>query len=98
MPKIYEYLGFVFLFYSNEHLPIHVHVRKQERESKCELIYETQGLTLVWRKIKNKESLTVSEKKEAELFIQKYNLEIVNKWNDVFVFNKKITCEKINKL
>ena len=26
MPKIYEYFGFVFFFYSNEHEPIHVHV------------------------------------------------------------------------
>ncbi len=28
MPKIYEYLGFIFFFYSNEHEPIHVHVIK----------------------------------------------------------------------
>ncbi|MBQ9467344.1 MAG: DUF4160 domain-containing protein [Muribaculaceae bacterium] len=26
MPKIFEYFGFVFFFYSNEHEPIHVHV------------------------------------------------------------------------
>ncbi len=26
MPKIFEYFGFIFLFYSNEHEPIHVHV------------------------------------------------------------------------
>lgn len=24
MPKIFEYFGFIFLFYSNEHEPIHV--------------------------------------------------------------------------
>ena len=28
MPKIFEYFGFIFLFYSNEHEPIHVHVMK----------------------------------------------------------------------
>ncbi len=38
MPKIYEYLGFVFYFYSNEHEPIHVHVTKAEREIIFELI------------------------------------------------------------
>jgi hypothetical protein len=27
MPKIFEKDGFKFFFYSNEHLPIHVHVR-----------------------------------------------------------------------
>ena len=28
MPKIYEYFGFIFFFFSNEHEPIHVHVTK----------------------------------------------------------------------
>lgn len=25
MPKLYDYFGLVFLFYSHEHEPIHVH-------------------------------------------------------------------------
>ncbi|MDE6341047.1 MAG: DUF4160 domain-containing protein, partial [Muribaculaceae bacterium] len=25
MPKIFEYFGLIFYFYSNEHEPIHVH-------------------------------------------------------------------------
>ena len=36
MPKIYEYFGFVFYFYSNEHEPIHVHVTHDG----CETIFE----------------------------------------------------------
>lgn len=36
MPKIFEYLGIIFFFYSNEHEPIHVHARKGEFESKAE--------------------------------------------------------------
>jgi hypothetical protein len=35
MPKIYEYLGLIFFFYSNEHLPIHV--SKAECEMKFDL-------------------------------------------------------------
>ena len=27
MPKIFEYFGFIFLFYSNEHEPIHVQLK-----------------------------------------------------------------------
>ena len=38
MPKIYEYLGLIFYFYSNEHEPIHLHVIKAERESIFEII------------------------------------------------------------
>ncbi|GHU79196.1 hypothetical protein FACS1894145_2820 [Bacteroidia bacterium] len=33
MPKIFEYFGFVFYFYSNEHDPIHVHVAYGEFEN-----------------------------------------------------------------
>jgi hypothetical protein len=40
MPKIFEYFGFVFFFYSNEHEPIHVHVIRGQRQSIFELILE----------------------------------------------------------
>lgn len=38
MPKIYEYLGLIFYFYSNEHEPIHVHVTIAERETIFEIV------------------------------------------------------------
>ena len=38
MPKIFEYFGFIFYFYSNEHEPIHVHVLHGGKESIFELI------------------------------------------------------------
>jgi len=36
MPKIYEYLGVLIFFYSNEHEPIHVHGKYEGLESKAE--------------------------------------------------------------
>ena len=38
MPKIFEIDGFRFFFYSNEHDPIHVHVRYEGGEAVFELI------------------------------------------------------------
>ena len=38
MPKIYEYFGFIFFFFSNEHEPIHVHVMKSGFQTVFELI------------------------------------------------------------
>ena len=38
MPKIFEYFGFVFFFYSNEHQPIHVHVVRGDSQSVYEII------------------------------------------------------------
>ena len=40
MPDIYKYFGFVFLFYSNEHDPIHVHVQHDHHESVIEIIMD----------------------------------------------------------
>lgn len=34
MPKIYEYFGFIFFFFSNEHEPIHVHVTMSDKDAK----------------------------------------------------------------
>ena len=36
MPKIFEYLGILIFFYSNEHEPIHVHGKYDGFESKAE--------------------------------------------------------------
>lgn len=40
MPKLYEYLGLIILFYSNDHEPIHVHGKYQNKESKAEIIFK----------------------------------------------------------
>ena len=40
MPKIYEYFGFIFYFYSNEHEPIHVHAIHGDKESVFDLIMQ----------------------------------------------------------
>jgi len=37
MPKLYEYFGLIFLFYSQEHEPIHVHGKFQEKKVKLKL-------------------------------------------------------------
>ena len=47
MPKIYEYLGLVFFFYANEHLPIHVYISKKNLECKAELIIEDGKLVKI---------------------------------------------------
>lgn len=55
MPKLYEYLGFIFYFYSHEHLPIHMHVKKADRESKCKIYYDKE-VYLKWKKVTDKKS------------------------------------------
>lgn len=38
MPKLYEYFGLIIMFYANEHEPVHVHGKYQDRESRAEII------------------------------------------------------------
>lgn len=98
MPKIYEYLGLVFFFYANEHLPIHVHVSMAEFESKIELDYINGKLKKVSvAPIKGRQPLPAKELKEAVRFVKKYHEGIVEKWTSFFVKNKKVSCEVINQ-
>ena len=34
MPKLYEYFGLIFLFYSDDHDPMHLHVQSGGREGR----------------------------------------------------------------
>ena len=38
MPTIFIFFGFRFMFYSNDHEPIHVHVLKDEHEAKYDVM------------------------------------------------------------
>ena len=53
MPKIFEYFGFIFYFYSNEHEPIHVHVIHGARESIFDLIM-MNGALKIYMSVKRK--------------------------------------------
>ena len=98
MPKIYEYLGLIFFFYANEHIPIHVHVAKAERESKIELGFINGKLIgLQVKKVKGRKPLDENELKDALKFIKKYYKGIVGKWADFFVYGTKVKCEVITK-
>jgi len=45
MGKIFEYFGFIFYFFSNEHEPIHVHVKKGGEECIFDLIIKDGQLS-----------------------------------------------------
>jgi len=70
MPEIYEYFGLVFYFYSNEHDPIHVHVKKGDKETIFDLIIYNGVLTEIkTRKRRGREMLSANdEKKDKGLY------------------------------
>ncbi len=99
MPKIFEYLGIILFFYSNEHEPIHVHANYGEFESKAEFYIINGKISEIRIKlVKDKKPLKGSKLKDFEEFLEVYAGKIVEKWVDYFVYHKDIEFEKISKL
>jgi len=96
MPKIFEYLGIIIMFYSNEHEPIHVHGKHQGFESKADFIIKDGKIVDIQiKEVKGKRPLPTKELKDFKNFVGKFKEEIVQKWVDYFVYHKSITCVKI---
>jgi Domain of unknown function (DUF4160) len=97
MPKIFEYLGILIFFYSNEHEPIHVHGKYDKFESKAEFyIVDGKIVEIKIKPIKGLRPLAGSKLKDFEDFLETYSEKIVQKWIDYFVYHKDIEFEKIN--
>ena len=97
MPKLYEYLGIVVFFHSNEHEPIHVHGRYQDRESKAEIIVQDGKVVDVNIVRSRAKPLAGAKLKEFEKLVKSYADEIVNSWVDYFVLHKKINSKQITE-
>ena len=98
MPKIFEYLGILIFFYSNEHEPIHVHAKKGEFESNAEFYIVNGEISEI--KIKNiseARPLKGNDLKDLILFLEKYANEIIEKWISYFVYHKDVEFKKITK-
>ena len=75
MPTIFMLFGFRFMFYSNDHKPIHVHVIKGEADAKFTLFPV--------RLVKNN-GLKASELKLVKSVIEENQEEIAEHWNNFF--------------
>ncbi len=97
MPKIFEYLGILIFFYSNEHEPIHVHGKYDGCESKAEFyIVDGKIVEIKIQPIRGLRPLTGNKLKDFEDFLGEYAERIVQKWIDYFVYHKNIEFEKID--
>lgn len=96
MPKLYEYLGIILFFYSNEHEPIHIHGKHAGRESKAEIHLFNGKVHKIVLKDKGI-GLEPTKRKEFEEFVNVYANEIVEKWVDYFVKKKSIVPKLITQ-
>lgn len=75
MPTIFNQKGYRFFFYSNEHLPIHIHIEKGNRTAKFEI---SPTLLVKSRKF------NASEIREMRSLVDENSELIKNKWNEYF--------------
>jgi len=75
MPTLFKVFGLRFFFYSNEHEPIHIHVRNGDGEAR----FNVETMNWIDNKgIKNKD-LNL-----AESLIEENRDLIINYWNNYF--------------
>lgn len=98
MPKIFEYLGYIFLFYSNDHKPLHVHARYAEYESVIELeILNGKLVNIKFKKSSGSQPIPIANRKELEKFVSSYYLQIVEKWTQFYILKTEPKNEKITR-
>ena len=98
MPKLYEYLGIVIFFYSNEHDPVHVHGRYQGKESRAQIVTQNGIITgIELAGVKGKQPLPTTQLSDFKALVERFADIIVQKWVDYFVYNQRITAEKITR-
>ena len=96
MPKLYEYMGLVIFFYSNEHEPIHVHARHRDSEGKIEIIVEHGTIIkLNYKQVTGKKPLSQKDQKRFIELVTILADEIIQSWINYFVLHKKIATKKI---
>jgi len=76
MPKVFEKDGFKFSFYSNEHRPIHVHVRYGGGEAIFEIGDEVA--------LRESHGLKLGELSKAQILAQAHRDIIIQRWNEFF--------------
>jgi hypothetical protein len=74
MPKVFEKEGFKFFFYSNEHRPIHVHVRHGDGEA---VFNVEEGVEL-----RESQNMKINELSRAQQLAEEHRQLIKEKWHE----------------
>ena len=81
MPELFRFFGIRFFFFSNEHLPIHVHIKNADGTAK--FLIEPEILLVHNNGMKNKDILL------AESIIEENRELIIEYWHHYFNTNIK---------
>ena len=74
MPTLFIFFGIRFYFYSDEHLPIHIHIQNADGKAKFNVYPEIE---LVYNK-----GMKIKDLKLAEKIIYENKDIIITRWNE----------------
>ena len=74
MPTVFEKDGYRFFFYSNDHTPIHVHVRKGDGEA----VFNVEGEV----RLRESQGLKIKELSAAQELAEQNKEYIIKKWHE----------------
>ncbi len=74
MPKVFEKDGFIFFFYSNEHRPIHVHVRRGGGEA----VFNVETSV----ELRESHNMKINELSKAQRLAEENRELILEKWHE----------------
>lgn len=75
MPTVLRINGFRFFFFSDEHLPLHIHVEKGDGYMRVEL--ETLLITDNYK-------FSASDAKKILSIVKEHQIELIGAWNEYF--------------
>lgn len=75
MPTVFDIDGFRFFFYSNEHLPKHIHIEKAEKTAKFNL----ENVELV-----KSSRFNAAELKQIRNLVEENKELLIQKWDEFF--------------
>ena len=73
-PRVFDQDGFRAFFYSNDHRPIHVHVRKGDGEA----VFEVE----IAVELRESVGLKLQELRQAEVLVSAKRQLIIRKWHE----------------
>jgi Domain of unknown function (DUF4160) len=76
MPTVFEREGFRFFFYSNDHLPIHVHVRRAGGEA----VFLLDPVV----ELRQSAGLSIGDLKRAQKLAEQHREFIILRWHECF--------------
>jgi hypothetical protein len=76
MPTLFYIFGLRFYFYSDEHLPIHIHVQNGDGRAKIEI---SPNIKLIYDK-----RIKANDIKKAITIANEFSEKIIEKWHEYF--------------